>query len=185
MQRVFIRIRLGAGVAPITDFFQTFAPGLLKQPDAMPGMFKLVNVRPDFCPKRLLMDCRLAATGATGMQLARGPADGLRWLVQFDKNAPDLLDIIVIPDDVLVTQQEVESQFSGLHLRFGAGVKRTILCAQLLGGIARHPESFLVSHSYLAIRACETTGAPRCLKPSASGKCNWLSSLDQFTLPVL
>jgi hypothetical protein len=52
---------------------------------------------------------------------------------QFYKDATYFLNVIIFPDNVLIAQQISKSKPRRLLLRLGAGVKGTILRAQLLG----------------------------------------------------
>src|ERR1700693_2505913 len=47
---------------------------------------------------------------------------------------------------MFVTEKIAKAQFSSLSFGFDAGVERPIVGPQLIGGVASHPESFLVSH---------------------------------------
>jgi hypothetical protein len=64
------------------------------------------------------------------------PANGLRVSetgLQLDKNAADLLDILVLPDEVLVAKQVTKAEFAGFALGLGTGVKRAKFGPQLFG----------------------------------------------------
>jgi hypothetical protein len=133
--------------APATDFLQTLAACVFKKPHAMAGVFKLVDVRPDFRLPRLVVGGGLAASGAPSVQ-----ADGRHRRSddcsrQFDEDAANFPDLFVFIEHVFVTQQVTESQFAGFGFGFLASVKRAIFRPQLLGGVASHPEGFYVVHS--------------------------------------
>lgn len=108
-------------------------------------MLEFMNIGPHFGLPWLLVDGRLAAAGATGVQT-------LRWFWErslgrkFDENAAHFLDIFVLADQVFVPKQVIEAQFPGLALGLGAGVERAVFSPQLLGGVAGHPKRFFVGH---------------------------------------
>ena len=54
----FCRAGLGSGalIAPVTDFLEAFAAGLLEEADAMPDVFEFVNIGPHFSLPMFLMD---------------------------------------------------------------------------------------------------------------------------------
>ena len=138
----------GALIAPVADFFEAFAPGLLEQADAMAGMLKFVDVSPNFRQPMFFVDGAFAASSAAGVQ----PADDrpgrrlVRGAGKLDEDAADFLDVFVSVDDVLVAQEEAKSQFVGFRLGLGAGLKGAVLSSQLLDGVAGHPEAFFRGH---------------------------------------
>ena len=95
--------RLGTLIAPVPDFRETFATGLLKQPDTMPDVLELVNIGPDFSLPVFLVDRRFAAGGASGVKFANHRT-GRRPVCsrQFDKDATHFLDVFVGVDYVFV-----------------------------------------------------------------------------------
>ena len=54
--------------APVADFLQALAAGVLEEPHAMAGVFELVDVGPDFGLPAFFVGGRLAAGGAAGVQ---------------------------------------------------------------------------------------------------------------------
>src|SRR5581483_11121543 len=136
---------LGALVAPVSDLFQAFGASLLEQADFVAGMFKLVNIGPNLGLPSQVVHRRLPAAGTSGVETA-DDSFGLGSILQLNENAAHFLDVFVITDDVLIAQQEIEAQLACFHLSLVAGMKRAIFRPQLLGGIASHPEGFLVSH---------------------------------------
>src|SRR5580658_8090150 len=59
---------------PAADFLQALAASVFEQPHAMARVFKLVDVRPDFCLPGLVVSGGIAASGAPSVQ-----ADGSRF----------------------------------------------------------------------------------------------------------
>ena len=113
----------------------------------MPRVLKLVDVGPNLRLPSTLMRCRFPASGATRVQRdLDGVIRDRHSPGKFDENASDLFDLFISPQDVLISQQVAESQFLGLCLGLGSGVKWTILRPQLLGGVTRHPERLFVGH---------------------------------------
>jgi hypothetical protein len=100
--RILLRVvEISGALAPISNFFQTIGAGVFEQAYAMAGMFEFVDVSPDFCLPRFVVDGRFAAAGTTGVQLAR--LVGLIGnFLKFQKHAADFLDVFVFADDVLV-----------------------------------------------------------------------------------
>ena len=88
---------------PVCDLFQSFRAGLLEQAYTVAGVFKFMNVGPDFGAPRLVMSSRLAATGTAGVKLDR-QAWCLRAFLKLYKDRAYFLDFIVLPHDVLVSQ---------------------------------------------------------------------------------
>src|SRR5579864_434497 len=142
----------GKGLAaPVADFLQTTAASMLEKPYPVAGVLKFVDVGPDLGFPIVLMGGRFAAGGATGMQGDRNCLDSHRGGTrQFNEDASHFLDLFVLVEDVLVAQKVPETEFPGLYFSLGAGVKGTVFRPQLLGGVARHPENFLVSHRRFA-----------------------------------
>ncbi len=58
---------------------------------------------------------------------------GGRLGLEFDEDAADFLDVFILSDHVLVAQDVAKAELAGFVLGLGAGVKRTVLGAQLLG----------------------------------------------------
>ena len=94
-------VEKSGALAPVSNFFQTIGAGVFEQTYAMAGVFEFVDVSPDFCLPRFVVDRRLATAGTTGVQLARLVALIGNFL-KFQKHAADFLDVFVFPDDVLV-----------------------------------------------------------------------------------
>jgi hypothetical protein len=135
----------GALVAPVANFFQTFAAALLEQTDTVAAVFEFVDVGPDFGLPLCIVHGGFSAAGTAGVQSANDGAGS--WLVnarKLNKDAAHFLDIIVGVNDVFVTQQVSKAQFVGFRFSLGAGVERAILGPQLFHGIASHPEGFLL-----------------------------------------
>jgi hypothetical protein len=65
---------------------------------------------------------------------------------KLNEDATHFLNVLVFSDQVFVTQEVSETQFPGLALSLGAGVKRPIFGTQLLSRVACHPKSLFVSH---------------------------------------
>jgi len=136
-------------IAPVPNFRETFATGLLKQADTMPDVLELVNIGPDFSLPVFLVDGSLAASGASGVELANHRT-GRRVVRgrQFDKDATHFLDVFVGIDYVFVAQQEAKSQLAGLGLGFGTSVEGPIFRSQLLNRVASHPKAFFSIHFF-------------------------------------
>jgi hypothetical protein len=66
---------------------------------------------------------------------------------QFDENATHVFNIVVIVNNVFVPQQITKAEFAGLSFGLRASVEGSVLSAELLGRITRHPEDFLVCHA--------------------------------------
>src|SRR5580704_13439754 len=80
---------------------------------------------------------------------------------QLDENAANLLNFLVHPQNVLITQQVTETEFPRLHLRLGTSVEGAILGPQLFGRVARHPEDFFVGHRWFRPGSRESRLADR------------------------
>jgi hypothetical protein len=65
---------------------------------------------------------------------------------EFDENAANFLNLLVIVKYVLVAQDVIEAQLAGLGFGFRPGVERPILRPKLFCGIAGHPESLCKGH---------------------------------------
>ena len=137
----------GTLIAPVPDFFETFATGLLKQADAVADVLKFVNISPDFSLPVFFMNRVLTTGGAAGVKLAHNRA-GWRSVRagQLDEDTPHFLDVFVGVDDVLVTEQKAKSQLAGFGLGLSAGLKGSVFRAQLFNGITGHPEAFFSGH---------------------------------------
>src|SRR6266566_5156386 len=141
----------GASVTPVADLLQSLGPGLLEQAHAVASMLEFVDVGPNLGLPGLIVHCRLSTARAPSMELSHNSHCGGHCSRQFDKNAADFLNIIIIANEVFVAQQIAKSQLARFHFRLGAGVKGPVFRAQLFGGITRHPESFLVRHLPLEV----------------------------------
>src|SRR5438128_3540844 len=152
----------GASVTPVADLLRSLGPGLLEQAHAVASMLEFVDVGPNLGLPGLIVHCRLSTARAPSMELSHNSHCGGHCSRQFDKNAADFLNIIIIANEVFVAQQIAKSQLARFHFRLGAGVKGPIFRAQLFGGITGHPESFLVLHLPLEVagRICEILLAP-------------------------
>src|SRR5260221_9128196 len=102
------------------------------------------------------MGCKLAATGAAGVEGDAGFRRRGR-VGEFDEDATDFFDLFVGAEDVLVAEQVSEAEFARLGFGFSARVEGAVFGAQLLGRIAGHPESFFESHTYLSFCFCGAT----------------------------
>jgi len=122
---------------------------MFEEPDAVPGVFELVDVGPHFSLPSLFVGGGFAAGGTTGMEgnWSRFGSDG-RGSWQLDKNAADFFDFLVFAENVLVPQQISKAKFLGFALRLGTRVKWTVLRPQLFGGVTCHPESLFVRHCW-------------------------------------
>jgi hypothetical protein len=94
-------------------------------------MLEFVDIGPNLCPPSLLVHGKHSASGAACMELAyrarRNRAQG-----QFNKNASDFLDFILIRDYMFIAKKISESEARRLFLSFGASMERSIFRAQLL-----------------------------------------------------
>ena len=123
----------GPGVTPPGNFFKSFCPGLLEEPDAVAGMLEFVDVRPHLGLPAVVVDGAGPASGAPGMQFPRRIAR-TGWLrLQFDENAAYLFNIFVVSNYVFVTQEIAEAKLAGLVLGLRPGVKRSIFGPELFG----------------------------------------------------
>jgi len=66
-------------------------------------MLELVNIGPNLGSPGLLMNRRFAATGTAGVQFTTS-LSRLRGLMQLYENAADFLDLVLLPDHMLVSQ---------------------------------------------------------------------------------
>jgi hypothetical protein len=94
----------------------------------MAGMFKLVDVGPNFRLPRFTVGRGLAAGGATGVEADRRRLRD-NCARQLDEDAANLLDLLFFVEQVFVTQQVTESQLAGFGFGLGASVKRAIFCS--------------------------------------------------------
>ena len=133
--------------APATDFLEAFAAGMFEQADTVAGVFEFVDVGPDFGLPSLLVDRTLATGRTTGVKRnGSNLGPDLSRARQFHEDAPNLFDFLVHSKNVFVAEQVSETEFLGLKFGFDPGVEGAVLGPQLIGGIARHPESFFVRH---------------------------------------
>ena len=106
-----------------------------------------MDVGPNFGLPPFFVRSGLAAGGASRVECSGSDvcADwNSSW--QFDEDAPNFLDLFVLPKDVFVAQEIPEAEFLGLVLGLCASVKRSVLRPQLFGGVTCHPEGFFVRH---------------------------------------
>src|SRR5271165_1880677 len=137
----------GALIAPVANFFEAFATGLLEQADTMAGVLKFVDIGPDFRQPMFFMDSGFAASSAAGVQTADHGAGGrLGRTGQLDEDTADFLNVFVRVDDVFVAQEVAKSQLVGFGLGFGAGLKGSVFRPQLFDGVTSHPEAFFSGH---------------------------------------
>jgi hypothetical protein len=122
---------LSHAVSPIADLSK-LALILLEEANTVTRMFELVNVGPDFGAPCFFMNGGNAAGGAAGMKFS-GDRHGRRRGGQLDENCAYFLDLILIGDDVLVSQQVTESQAGGFSLGLGASVEGAKFGAKLFG----------------------------------------------------
>ena len=89
-----------------------------EQPDDVPRVFELVDVRPDLGLPGSVMGGGFAAGSAARMQTDCGSVGrALSSFRQLDKDAADVLDLLVRADQVLVTQKVPKSQLSEPRIR--------------------------------------------------------------------
>lgn len=122
---------------------------MLKQSNTVAGVFEFVDVSPNFGLPSLVVSSGLAAGSAAGVEghgkLFRADGD---CSFKFDEDAADFLDLIVGAEKMLVAEEISEAELSGFEFRLGAGVEGSVLGPQLLGRVARHPESLFVGHRW-------------------------------------
>jgi len=128
---VWVGNRSGASVAPARNFLKPFGAGLLEQPDAMAGMLELVDIGPDLRLPAVVVDGAGPASGAPGVEFPRGISRPGRLGLQFDEDAADFFNVVVLAYYVFVTQQITESQFAGFTFGLRAGMKWAIFGPQL------------------------------------------------------
>src|ERR1700686_1791980 len=93
---------------------------------------------------------RFPATRTAGMKTyPRLGSD--RHILQFDEHAPDLFDRFIRAQNMLVAQEEPETQLPGLNLGFVTSVERSIFGPQLFCRIASHPKNVFMSHHYASL----------------------------------
>src|SRR3984957_10571636 len=86
----------GTLIAPVPNFPETFATGLLEQADTMADVLKFMNIGPDFCLPVLVMNCGFAAGSAAGVESADHWAGGrLVSARQLDEDTTYFLDVFV------------------------------------------------------------------------------------------
>ncbi len=98
----------------------------------MPVMFKLMDVRPDFRPPRLVVNRCLAASGASCMEPANRPQRRCR-ILQLNKHATDFCDLVAVANHMFVAKQKSKAEFVGFNFGLRARVERAVLRPQLLG----------------------------------------------------
>jgi len=91
----------------------------------MPRVLKLVDVGPNFGLPAVVMDGRFPACSAAGVQFG-GQIGDARFRLQFDKNAANFLDVLVLADQVFVTQKVSKTKLVGLALGLSASMKWAI-----------------------------------------------------------
>src|SRR5262249_31017247 len=116
----------GAGIAPVADFAQPFSARLFEQPHPMAHMLKFVDISPHLGPPGLIVGGGFSAGCATGMQAPIDPQAGGRRR-KLDEDAADLLNLVVLPDNVLVTQEIAKTQFARFLLRFTPALEGSVL----------------------------------------------------------
>src|SRR5205823_2729692 len=119
---------------------------VLEEPHPVPGVLELVDIGPDFGLPGQLVDCRLPATGATGVQLS-GRERQRTLRLKLDEDAANFLDVVIFADDMFVAQDVIKAQLTGFALGLGASVEWSVFGPQLFGGVTGHPKRFLVDHS--------------------------------------
>src|ERR1700674_20994 len=142
----------GTLIAPVANFFEAFATGLLEQADTMADVLKFMNIGPHLSQPMFLMNRGFTAGGAAGV---KPPDHRTGWRMgstgqletgQLDEDAPYFLDVFVGVDDVLVAQQKAKSQLAGFRLGLGTGLKGSVFGSQLFDGVTCHPEAFFSGH---------------------------------------
>ena len=97
---------------------------MLEKPYEMAAVLKFVDVGPDLGLPVFVVDGRRAAGGATGM---KGDWNGFntnwRGPRQFHEDTADFLNLFALAQNVLVAQQVAKTEFAGLNLGLGSGVK--------------------------------------------------------------
>ncbi len=111
--------RSGLLSAPVADLFQALATGMLEEPDHVAGVFKFVDVGPDFGAPRGVVSSGLAAGCAASVQShGRWSESDRRCAGQFYKDAANLFYFLVRPEKMLVAEKVSEAQFAGLEFGF-------------------------------------------------------------------
>lgn len=115
------------------NFLKSFGAGLFEEADAMAGVLEFVDVRPHLGLPAIIMDGAGPAGGAAGVQLLGDIAWGGCFRLQFDEDATYLLNVVLVPDHMFVTQQVTKAQFTSLVLGLSPSVEWAILGPQLFG----------------------------------------------------
>src|SRR5215471_3531061 len=130
---------------PVANLAQPFGAGMLEQSNHMAAVLEFVNIGPDFGLPRLFVSRGFATGRAAGVE-----HDSRFWsggyILQLNKHAANFFDFVVWAEDVFVAQQVSKTELAGFYLSFLPSMKRSVFGAELLGRVARHPESILVCH---------------------------------------
>jgi hypothetical protein len=121
----------GAGVTPARNFLQAFGPGLFEQAHAMAGVLEFVDVCPYLSLPGVIVDGAGPARGAAGVEFLGQVTRLGRLRLQFDEDAPDFLNIVVLANHMLVPQQVTKTQLAGFMLSLSPGVEWAIFGPQL------------------------------------------------------
>src|ERR1035441_4538068 len=87
-------------LAPVANFFQSLGTILFEEADSVARMLELVNVSPNLGPPGFLMHGRFPASGATGVEPARGWYRVLAIGRQLEENAAHLFHLLVFAQDM-------------------------------------------------------------------------------------
>jgi hypothetical protein len=154
----------------VADLLQAFAAGVFEEANPVAGVLKFVDISPDLGLPTGFVDSCIATASAAGVERHRRALPPGSGFAQLDENTPDFLDLFVGTYNVLVPQYITKAEFLGFDLGLRSGEKGAVLGPDLLGGVARHPESFFVSHRWF--RPGSRKLAPAELPQNRFSECN-------------
>ena len=168
-------IRLGSAcVAPVIDFLQYRRQSVCsEEPRRDAGSARTRGCRPKPRPAGRVMSARTRRRLAQRVCKRLASIGSHQYRArQFDKDAADFLIFFFSQSCARMRKGDPNPSFRGLGSASHTGVKGPIFGAQLLGRIARHPESLFVSHTYLVPRGSRPPSLGETGKIIQARKCN-------------
>lgn len=90
---------------------------------------------------------------------------------EFDEDTTNLFHLFIGSEKMLVAQQIPESKFLCFALSFQARAEGAVLCPQLFGRVASHPEGFDICHVLVSRGTRSRLGAARARQATICCNC--------------